>query len=743
MRDSKARMLRLICLLFMTAAGVVYGFDIPEEPVIRIGGGDSGRGGTVRYATFSPDGRYLAVTTSLGVEIRDAHTREELKFLPGAGTGPVVFNHQSTLFVTGNGMIWDTADFTKIASVKEMTLSVFTPDDRLLITGHGAGTAVLWDTEDWQKVRTYSSKFNLAYTVGLSICPDGKLLCASFSRPIAAGADPAGQRGIIIWEIESGREIKILVDDVVTPDTVAFSPDGAILATHVAGHILLWETQTWGEVARVIGGGGCYSCLDTLEFQPGTRLLAFPSGYSYSVELWDTEVVAKVRGLSRHATHIRSVSFHPNGKLLATVSFDGDMKLCDITSGEEIEMTPHSSPVAALTFGQDSGILLSCGETRGTMKYNLVTGETESIIPAEGGQYTSMDFGATGSLLAVTSSGLVTIYDTDTGEVERSLGGGNATFSYDGNTLVTLKGAGPWRHAATLWDVRTWEARAEITLTDISRLFKVEIGDEGRTLAVLTNNQIQIWDVATNQKESVFPNDNGGFSVNMVLSNSGKLLAADGIFDHRGAVKVWDVRKGEVLYILNKAIGPPTLALAFSPDEKILVTGGTTGEMALWDMEDGEMLRLYHEHSSKVSSFEFSPDGRYLASGAKDGLILIWEVNADVPGATTGMNLEGTALVRWGALRRTALLQNFPNPFNPDTWIPYQLARDGEASIGIYDVAGQVVRTLELGYGRTGHGTAHWDGRDDSGESLASGIYFYVLRADDGSGDMKKMTILK
>ena len=98
MRDNKARMLGLIYLIFMTTAAVVYGFDIPEEPVIRIGKG------VVQDARFSPDGRYLAVATSLGVEIRDADTREQFRFLPGV-SGPVVFNHQTTLLVTGTGTI--------------------------------------------------------------------------------------------------------------------------------------------------------------------------------------------------------------------------------------------------------------------------------------------------------------------------------------------------------------------------------------------------------------------------------------------------------------------------------------------------------------------------------------------------------------------------------------------------------------------------------------------------------------
>jgi len=740
MRDSKAHMLGLTCLLFMTMSAVVYGFDIPEEPLIRIGNG------VVQDARFSPDGRYLAVATSLGVEIRDADTREQLEFLPGASK-PVVFNHQTTLLVTGTGAIWDTADFTKITELpEEQSVFAFTPDDRLLIAGYWETSVTAWDTGNWQKVRTYSGTRFRAFIHGLSISPDGKLLCASFSIPIVPGQPFGGWNmgNIIIWEIESGKRIRILVDDVIYPDTVAFSPDGAILATRIHGDIMLWDTQTWRKVGGFgsAGGAACYGCVYSMEFQPGTRFLAVP--YGYSMKLWDTDVVAEVRELSGHAAIIGSISFHPDGKLLATVSLDRDMKLWDVASGQEIEMTPYSLPVAALTFSQDSKALFFCGETRRVEKYNIITGETESIMSSKSGSYESIDLGANGSLLAVTSRSLMTIYDTDTGEVELLRGGRyeNATFSHDGNTLVILTRPDFGMYAAMLWDTRIRKFKAEIPLTDSS--FKADLGDEDKMLAVITRGEIQMWDVATRRKESILPNKSGG---NMILSNTGKLLAADGSFAEpdrgsRGVVKVWDLDKGEILYILDEAQGSST-ALAFSPDDKILVTGGTKGEMALWDMEDGEMLKLYHEHASKVRCLEFSPDGRYLASGGSDGLILIWEVNVDGAGGIVDMKLEDTALATWGAVKRTALLQNYPNPFNPDTWIPYQLAEDGKVIIIIYDSIGQIVRKLDSGNRKAGCCEIHWDGRDGEGQPAANGIYFYALRVDDGFSNTKKMVLLR
>ena len=96
---------------------------------------------------------------------------------------------------------------------------------------------------------------------------------------------------------------------------------------------------------------------------------------------------------------------------------------------------------------------------------------------------------------------------------------------------------------------------------------------------------------------------------------------------------------------------------------------------------------------------------------------------------------------------KTALLINYPNPFNPETWIPYHLARDADVVLTIYDIKGAVVRQLSLGYQQAGYYTdrtkaVYWDGRNNVGETVGSGVYFYQLQTGDYSA-MRKMVILK
>ena len=97
--------------------------------------------------------------------------------------------------------------------------------------------------------------------------------------------------------------------------------------------------------------------------------------------------------------------------------------------------------------------------------------------------------------------------------------------------------------------------------------------------------------------------------------------------------------------------------------------------------------------------------------------------------------------------KHTTLFQNFPNPFNPETWIPYELANSAEVTICIYNLKGQLIRTINLGQKDAGfymskERVAHWDGRDSFGEKVASGVYFYTLQTGEFRAT-RKMVIMK
>ena len=128
-----------------------------------------------------------------------------------------------------------------------------------------------------------------------------------------------------------------------------------------------------------------------------------------------------------------------------------------------------------------------------------------------------------------------------------------------------------------------------------------------------------------------------------------------------------------------------------------------------------------------------------------------WLSEAQVLNHTDTTSLQGILflqqLLKALTPKETALLANYPNPFNPETWIPYRLAKDAEVTLHIYAMNGRLVRTLTLGHQAAGMyqnrtRAAYWDGKNEFGEKVASGIYFYTLTTGKFSAT-RRMLILK
>jgi len=104
---------------------------------------------------------------------------------------------------------------------------------------------------------------------------------------------------------------------------------------------------------------------------------------------------------------------------------------------------------------------------------------------------------------------------------------------------------------------------------------------------------------------------------------------------------------------------------------------------------------------------------------------------------------KGKIFTTFGGVKNAELLQNYPNPFNPETWIPYQLLAPGDVEVSIYAQDGRLIRRFDLGYqASNSQKTLRWDGRNEAGAPVASGVYFYQLRAGE-TRMARKMWLLK
>ena len=214
--------------------------------------------------------------------------------------------------------------------------------------------------------------------------------------------------------------------------------------------------------------------------------------------------------------------------------------------------------------------------------------------------------------------------------------------------------------------------------------------------------------------------------------------------DNDGYIRIYDYFSGH-LKLAIKATNGSILDIDCGPRRNLLAVS-SSASLRIWNFDDSNgtitlkktFLNNSGEYRPKVA--RFSPTGYYLAVGTIWGTY-IYRTN-ESPAAPTAGTVEPES-----PPIETNLLSNFPNPFNPETWIPYQLAKPAEVTVSIHSADGKLVRMLELGQLPAGvyqdrERAAYWDGRNEQGESVASGVYFYTLKAGDFAAT-KKMLIRK
>ncbi|MDE0504144.1 MAG: dockerin type I domain-containing protein, partial [Candidatus Poribacteria bacterium] len=326
-----------------------------------------------------------------------------------------------------------------------------------------------------------------------------------------------------------------------------------------------------------------------------------------------------------------------------------------------------------------------------------------------------------------------------------------------------------------LWDARTGEHKHTLE-GHTHDIWSLAFSPDGGTLASGSEDHtIRLWDIRTGDLLQTLDYSRSVSSVAFFLDDF--MLASGG-----GMIRLWDIRTGEVLHTL---VGGD---VTFSSDRSTLASGSWGGSILLWDISPYTNLILTRaadvNGDGTVSILDLvlvaAEIGQLGADGADingDGMVNLQDLElvADVFGnaAASPPNPTGeretlmaedvrkwlahaaelemtdpavqrgiialerllTTLTRESNIpNETALLPNYPNPFNPETWIPYQLKQAAGVKLTIHDVTGLVIRTLEVGYQPAGvyqnrNRAAYWDGRNERGEVVATGVYFCTLTA--------------
>ncbi len=485
--------------------------------------------------------------------------------------------------------------------------------------------------------------------------------------------------GIWIYDAELNTEVTLLkIQDQVF--SVSYSPDGNVLAAGDHRNIYLYNTKTKNLKFKFHRNffHRDLFIISSLIFQDSNILI---SGDAYGIHFFDVTTFEYKRTLSKR--NIYNMVISPDGNILAASGHDNTVLLYDLTTYPIVSISPES--VTSLTIGEELAFDVKITNGKNLSGYQATIEfdpDALEYVETKYGDYLSG--GVPVQPIANQHSGTVQLASLSlSGDVSNG-DGTFATVKFKVQAIITSK--------LGLRDVilSDNEGKKSYAWIDGAQLLKTVISEDGQSITCSTTNTKDVnKDCVVNIQDLV-----------LVATNFGKGRGNASDVNSDGRVDIID------LVLVAGALGTTAGAPAVYADAQ--------------EMFSANNLRQWLSEARKV--------------------------NITDPTFQRGILMLEQLLIT-SLPKETALLPNYPNPFNPETWIPYQLAAPAEVAISIYAADGNLVRRLALGNQTAGlyqnrSRAAYWDAKNDVGESVASGVYFYTLTAGEFSAT-RKMLILK
>ncbi len=424
--------------------GTAIIWDVAElKPLVTL----RGHTDSVEEVIWSPGGDRVATGSSDGsIMIWDAASGDRLNMLTGSGFGiySLAWSSDGGTLVSGeytSVLVWDVTsgdlllefDSGHTDSVDGLALS---PDGTTLYTGAGDGMVIEWDVATGKKLNTLGGFAEEIECVAFS--PDGKMLAASSRNGIT-----------LLWDVATGEYLRGL-ESSFSPGSLAFSPDGSLLAMDSGSDILIWNPEIGGLIDTFEGD----SYISDIAWSPDGDLIA--TALADNIGLWDTTTGEIIQTLEGHEATINAVRWSPDGQMLASVADDGIVFLWDRSTGQIVHrLEGHTDNTNTLAFSLDGKMLAAAGWDDLIDIWDTQSGE---LIRAFGGPEStvnSIDLSPDGRLLASGSwNNLVILWDVETGNQVRTLEGHTGAvqevaFSPDGVLLASASDDG----TVILWKV--------------------------------------------------------------------------------------------------------------------------------------------------------------------------------------------------------------------------------------------------------------------------------------------------
>ena len=758
-----------ILIVFCSMAVVAYG---QTDKVI-------GKG-SVQAIQFSPDGRWLAIGTTALLELYEAKTYQLSRTIE-MNVAALEFSPDGLEMLVAAGNLLHRIDSTTGQVTETLTGGerrvsdlAYSPDGKQIASIDVRGVVRLW--EKHQKAFTFQSTSPRSRKYTLLFSPDGERLIV-------------GAYDIEIWDIATVELVgELLTSSPVT--SLALHPDETQLAVGTEeGQIEFWSLQTSNQTALIDGndmeaeGYRPKVKVESLTFNPDGRTLIV--GFNDSViAVWDvvnqgwtrfwvtkTRPDEEFKGWQTTATGFPPPGEYPWWAPLPILSHDGKTVVAladratnvgrwEVGTGKLTGRFEGYGYPLELGFSDDGKYFFTAWSVARVWD----TATTEIIAEMQYDNKTNAAaHSPNGKYVAISHRDRrITVWDVDTATVKHVLRGAawnnSVTFSPDSRLIAAVT----FSFQIRIWEVETGELIAELQEEDVISGFlfsfsSVRFSPDGKWLAAAGYRTgvktITIWETQGFTLQHVVDGLRAadGYVGDLEFSPDSQWIA--GYTDRpEYKIKFWNIETKEIDFELPTG---HVWTTGFSPDGRWFTTSirGPDGDtyaprVQIWDTRTQQLVVDLPRPYQRII---FSPDGITVAVALEGGRIHLLPIETALPFLPQNISVaskpSGLQLDSLEVAKKDALLPNYPNPFNPETWIPYQLAAASSVQIRIYDLMGQWVRTLDLGRQPAGayfsrNRAAYWDGRNALGERVATGVYFYRLETDDFTAT-KRMVIVK
>ena len=483
----------------------------------------------------------------------------------------------------------------------------FSPDGKYLGTGSKDKTARLWDLATGKTIRVFTGHTDAVQ--GVAFSPDGKYL-------LTASDDTTAR----LWDIASGQTVKVFSGHSSYIEAVAFSPDGKTIVTAGGDPTArIWDVST-GETVHILTGHSSF--IPCVAFSPDGKYVLTGS-VDNTARLWDAATGKEVRVLSDFSAPLDGVAFSSDSKYFATGSDDDKVRLWEAATGQLVrEFSGTRGDVLDIKISPDGRFLLTSNGDRTAQLWDIANGKSVRIFSGHGADVLVVAFSPDGRLIATGSDKIARVWNLQISPIGMQYAGysgavGQASFSPDGKQVVTANEDGTVR----IWD-RTSGQTVMILKGHSDAVRSAIFSSDGKMVLTTSDDKTaRLWDAATGKELRRFDGHTDTV-YRAVFSPNGEYIITTG-WD--GTARVWDAQTAKTILIYTNQGPEHVNRITFSPDGKTVATSGNDGTARIWDPLSGKDLAIFKQEDA-VTGIAFSRDGKYLVTGSYDGNVRLWEI---------------------------------------------------------------------------------------------------------------------